>query len=114
MFVTPSRFQWNKTKDLAHFYTLLGAIPVGLIVFYCNVFIGPATLTPTPENYTPKHWEYHRVYKYWLFVCYCYFKALNLQHPITRFIARYLLASPQQEYEKVMHTLYEEEEKRQL
>jgi len=64
MFITPSRFQWNKTKDMVHFYVMLGVIPVGLLVFYTNVFIGPATLSPIPENYSPKHWEYHRVRKW--------------------------------------------------
>lgn len=61
MEITPSRWQWKKTKDLLHFYTLLGLIPVGAIIFYSNVYIGPATLTPIPEGYTPKHWEYHKV-----------------------------------------------------
>lgn len=61
MVVQPSRFQWNKFKDNLHFYSLLGAIPCTLLIFFVNVFIGPATLTPTPEGYEPKHWEYHRV-----------------------------------------------------
>lgn len=37
-----------------------------------------------------------------------------LQHPITRFLARYILASPQQEYEKFLHQLYEEDERTRL
>lgn len=57
----PTRMQWHKFKDMLHFYTMLGLIPVAAIVFYCNVFIGPATLTEIPEGHTPKHWEYHRV-----------------------------------------------------
>lgn len=61
MHIAPSRFQWNKFKDNLHFYTLVGAIPCLLIIFGTNVFIGPATLTPIPEGYEPKHWEYHRV-----------------------------------------------------
>lgn len=71
------RWQWHKFKDMFHFYTMVGLIPVGLIIFYTNVFIGPAQLTPTPDGYTPKYWEYHR-------------------HPITRFIARYIHNNPQQ------------------
>uniref|UniRef100_A0A6M2E217 NADH dehydrogenase [ubiquinone] 1 beta subcomplex subunit 5, mitochondrial n=1 Tax=Xenopsylla cheopis TaxID=163159 RepID=A0A6M2E217_XENCH len=74
---------------------MVGLIPVGILVFCVNVFVGPATLTEIPEGYVPKHWEYHR-------------------HPITRFIARYIHPSPQQEYEKYMHLLYEENEKKQL
>jgi lantibiotic modifying enzyme len=37
-----------------------------------------------------------------------------LQHPIQRFFAQYVYNSPQQEYEKYMHLLYEEDEKRRL
>lgn len=63
MEIQPSRFQWNKFKDNLHFYTLIGALPCIAIIFITNVFIGPATLTPIPEGYQPKHWEYHRVTK---------------------------------------------------
>lgn len=61
MEVTASRWQWHKTKDWLHFYTFMGIIPAGLLIFYCNVFIGPATLEPIPEGYIPKQWEYYRV-----------------------------------------------------
>lgn len=60
-----------------HYYAMVGLIPAGLIIFYANVFIGPAQLEPIPDGYNPKHWEYHR-------------------HPITRFIARYIHTNPQQ------------------
>uniref|UniRef100_A0A2M4ACR1 NADH dehydrogenase [ubiquinone] 1 beta subcomplex subunit 5, mitochondrial n=1 Tax=Anopheles triannulatus TaxID=58253 RepID=A0A2M4ACR1_9DIPT len=90
--ITPSRFQWHKFKDLFHYYIMIGLIPVGAVVFYTNVFVGPATLTETPADYQPKHWEYYR-------------------HPISRFISRYILPSPQQEYEKMLHHLHEENEK---
>lgn len=59
--IQPSRYQWQKFKDHLHFYTLLGLIPCGLGLLYVNVFIGPATLSETPEGYVPKHWEYERV-----------------------------------------------------
>lgn len=61
MEIIPSRYQWQKYKDLLHFYTFLGVIPLSIITFYANVFIGPATLTEVPCDYVPKHWEYHRV-----------------------------------------------------
>ncbi|XP_062552299.1 NADH dehydrogenase [ubiquinone] 1 beta subcomplex subunit 5, mitochondrial [Armigeres subalbatus] len=93
--ITPSRFQWHKFKDMFHMYVMIGAIPILAVVFYANVFIGPAQLTETPEDYVPKHWEYYK-------------------HPITRFIARYVLENPQQEYEKMLHHLYEENEKAQM
>jgi len=38
----------------------------------------------------------------------------NLQHPISRFISRYMLNSEQQNYEKSLHYLYEENEKAQI
>lgn len=61
--LTPSRFQWHKFKDSLHFFVMIGAIPAGAVVFLVNIFIGPATLTPIPEGYTPKYWEYHKVRK---------------------------------------------------
>ncbi|XP_017768960.1 PREDICTED: NADH dehydrogenase [ubiquinone] 1 beta subcomplex subunit 5, mitochondrial [Nicrophorus vespilloides] len=91
----PSKWQWNKFKDLMNFYVLLGVIPLGAITLGTNIFIGPATLTKVPEDYTPKYWEYYR-------------------HPITRFIARYILNDPQQDYEKYLHMLYEESERARL
>ncbi|XP_052746816.1 NADH dehydrogenase [ubiquinone] 1 beta subcomplex subunit 5, mitochondrial-like [Bicyclus anynana] len=93
--LTPSRFQWHKFKDMFHLYAMVGLIPVGAIIFYSNVYIGPAQLTVTPPNYCPKHWEYHR-------------------HPISRFIARYIHNSPQQEYEKFLHFIDEEKQKAKL
>lgn len=61
MAIRPSRYQWNKFKDLLHFYLMLGLIPVTTIVMCCNIFIGPAQLQPIPEDYVPKHWEYYKV-----------------------------------------------------
>ncbi|XP_023226479.1 NADH dehydrogenase [ubiquinone] 1 beta subcomplex subunit 5, mitochondrial-like [Centruroides sculpturatus] len=90
--ISPSKFQYEKFKDSLHFYFLLGAIPLGILIFCVNVFIGPAELAEIPEGYEPKHWEYFR-------------------HPIQRFFARYIYASPQQIYEKNMHALWEESEK---
>lgn len=59
--IIASRWQWHKTKDWIHFYFFVGAIPIALIIFYANVFIGPATLEEIPEGYTPQRWEYYRV-----------------------------------------------------
>lgn len=56
-----SRLLYQKFKDLVHFYTMLGVIPLTLTVVFCNTFIGPATLSEIPEGYVPKYWEYHRV-----------------------------------------------------
>lgn len=59
--IQPSRWQYEKFKDLLHFYLLVGAIPFGLISLYANVFIGPAQLAPIPEGYVPQEHEYYRV-----------------------------------------------------
>lgn len=37
-----------------------------------------------------------------------------LQHPISRFLSRYLYPSPQQEYEKYLHYIMEEKERMML
>ncbi|XP_033349541.1 NADH dehydrogenase [ubiquinone] 1 beta subcomplex subunit 5, mitochondrial [Bombus vosnesenskii] len=95
MEVTASRWQWHKTKDWLHFYIFMGVIPAGLLIFYCNVFIGPATLEPIPEGYIPKQWEYYR-------------------HPITRFLSRYMFPNTQMEYEKFLHKAKVAANKRQL
>ncbi|XP_029050624.1 NADH dehydrogenase [ubiquinone] 1 beta subcomplex subunit 5, mitochondrial [Osmia bicornis bicornis] len=93
--IVASRWQWHKTKDWIHFYFFVGAIPVALIIFYANVFIGPATLEEIPEGYTPQRWEYYR-------------------SPITRFLARYVFPNPQQEYEKYLAYLDIAEAKKRL
>lgn len=59
--ITPSRFQYTKFKDDLHFYITLGVVPLGLLILYCNIFIGPATLTEIPEGYEPKNYEYYKV-----------------------------------------------------
>lgn len=70
MVITPSRFQWHKFKDMLHFYVMLGVIPIAGIVFYANVFIGPAQLTEAPTDRVPKHWEYHRVSHFFYRLCF--------------------------------------------
>lgn len=64
--IVPSRFQWKKTKDLIHFYFMLGVIPMSLVIFYANVYIGPAKLVELPKDYVPKHWEYHKASLYYI------------------------------------------------
>ncbi|XP_022199182.1 NADH dehydrogenase [ubiquinone] 1 beta subcomplex subunit 5, mitochondrial isoform X1 [Nilaparvata lugens] len=93
--IVPSRFQYQKFKDLLHFYLAIGIIPVTLLITYVNVFIGPAQLTEIPEGYRPEPHEYYK-------------------HPITRFISKYLKTCHQQEYEKHMHWLYEADERAKI
>ncbi|XP_014213301.1 NADH dehydrogenase [ubiquinone] 1 beta subcomplex subunit 5, mitochondrial [Copidosoma floridanum] len=93
--VQASRWQWHKTKDYFHFYTMLAAIPLGIITFCANVFVGPATLTPIPEGYEPEFWEYYR-------------------NPITRFLARYIFGTPQKDYEKTVFAVWEADQLRKI
>lgn len=90
MDIRPTTWQWDKTKDLLHFYFMLGAIPSLIVIFCSYVFVGPATLEPIPEGYDPKPWEYYR-------------------NPITRFYVRYIQTLPQQDYEKYLHVMYIED-----
>ncbi|NP_001165796.1 NADH dehydrogenase [ubiquinone] 1 beta subcomplex subunit 5, mitochondrial [Nasonia vitripennis] len=87
--IQPTRWQWHKTKDLVHFYFMVAAIPLSILTFCVNIFVGPATLTPIPEDYEPKYWEYYR-------------------HPITRFLARVIFNNPQKDYEKSLHVIWHE------
>ncbi|KAL7294568.1 hypothetical protein TKK_0012029 [Trichogramma kaykai] len=89
MVITASRWQWHKTKDTIHFYLMVAGIPITLLITYANVFVGPATLTKTPEGYEPKYWEYFR-------------------HPISRWMARNFFDNPQKDYEKNLAAIYEE------
>ncbi|XP_046827016.1 NADH dehydrogenase [ubiquinone] 1 beta subcomplex subunit 5, mitochondrial isoform X2 [Vespa crabro] len=93
MMIKSTRWQWSKCKDLLHFYVMLGVIPLSILTFCVNVFVGPATLEPIPEGYTPKPWEYYR-------------------HPITRFLVRYVYVTHQQDYEKYLNIIYLEQELR--
>lgn len=61
MKIAPSRWSWNRFKDLLNFYTLLGVIPSTLVILGLNLFVGPAKLAEIPEGYVPEHWEYHSV-----------------------------------------------------
>lgn len=90
--IKPNKWQFMKWKDMVYFYIWVGMIPWICVITYTNLFIGPAKLAPIPEGYKPKEWEYYR-------------------HPITRFIARYMIPSIQEDYERYLHRLYEDEEK---
>ncbi|CAH0382293.1 unnamed protein product [Bemisia tabaci] len=89
--IHPSKYMWVKYKDTTHFYIMIGLIPWVCVITYLNLFIGPAQLAPIPEGYVPKEHEYHR-------------------HPLTRFIAQYVVPSTQEEYERTLHVLYEDDE----
>jgi len=92
MFIRDSRWQFRKLRDVAHFYFMVFAGGLVIITTAANIFVGPATLAPIPEGYVPKYWEYY-------------------QHPVSRFFARYLHVSPQEGYEKLLHGIFEQDEK---
>ncbi|ESO07441.1 hypothetical protein HELRODRAFT_184136 [Helobdella robusta] len=92
MEVTASKFEWTKFKDQLHFYLMLGLVPIGLIIGGTNLIYGPAELKDIPDGYEPKHWEYYK-------------------HPISQFIARYLLDSPEKRYERHLHFVSKEQDK---
>lgn len=40
MIVSASRYGWRRFKDDLHFYVMLGALPLGSVIFYANYIIG--------------------------------------------------------------------------
>uniref|UniRef100_A0A0X3NNZ9 NADH dehydrogenase [ubiquinone] 1 beta subcomplex subunit 5, mitochondrial n=1 Tax=Schistocephalus solidus TaxID=70667 RepID=A0A0X3NNZ9_SCHSO len=81
--IKQTAFHNEKLYDEMHFFVMLAIVPLGLLSFFTNIFIGQAELVETPEDYEPRYWEYYK-------------------HPITRFIARNLMFSPQQVYENYL------------
>ncbi|KAL8597673.1 hypothetical protein ACOMHN_012640 [Nucella lapillus] len=95
MQVLPSRFEWERWKDHMHLYLFLGFVPMGLLILYCNLFIGQAELADIPEDGEPMPWEYYK-------------------GPIERWFARYIYEFPEKRYERTLHVLWAESEKRKI
>ncbi|RWS29257.1 NADH dehydrogenase [ubiquinone] 1 beta subcomplex subunit 5-like protein [Leptotrombidium deliense] len=91
MRVRPSQYQWKKTKDIWHFYFLVGAIPLGLTSLYLSIFYGNAQLREIPEGYEPEPYEYER-------------------NPVTRFLVKYFYPDRKEMYERKIYYLSTEME----
>merc|ERR1711872_981997 len=94
MEIRPTQWEWRFFKDQLHLYVMMGVIPLGIIITYANLFIGPAKLVDTPEGYEPKCWEYH-------------------SHPIRRWFARYCYDPPEKHYERMCASIDLEMQKAQ-
>ncbi|XP_023338049.1 NADH dehydrogenase [ubiquinone] 1 beta subcomplex subunit 5, mitochondrial-like [Eurytemora carolleeae] len=85
----PSRWNYEIFKDNMHFYFMLGAVPIAVVVTVANVLQGPAVLKPIPEGYVPKEYEYHK-------------------HPLTRWLCKYIFTSYQEKYEAHLSYVWED------
>merc|ERR1712127_225113 len=95
MFIRPGKFYTKKYFDMIHFHICLTAGPVLAFIGYNSLFVGPATLTDIPEDYEPRHYEYHK-------------------NPIRRFLAKYFYASIEQAHELTLNDIYNEQCKQKM
>ncbi|XP_060078166.1 NADH dehydrogenase [ubiquinone] 1 beta subcomplex subunit 5, mitochondrial-like [Ylistrum balloti] len=95
MILRPGIYLDRKWRDSVHFFLLLGTLPVLMAITFANLFMAQGELTDLPEDHNPQTWEFH-------------------QHPITRFIAKHIVRSPEKLYETQMAALYKQDQKRKL
>uniref|UniRef100_C1BVV3 NADH dehydrogenase [ubiquinone] 1 beta subcomplex subunit 5, mitochondrial n=1 Tax=Lepeophtheirus salmonis TaxID=72036 RepID=C1BVV3_LEPSM len=90
MVIRPSKWLDYTIRDFFHFYAVLTSFPLIAIGSYFAIFVGPATLEPTPEGYIPNDEEYEKRF-------------------ISRLYVRYVYPTFQQVYEMRLHNVYEQE-----
>jgi hypothetical protein len=71
------------------------------------LLIGQGTLTEIPEGYEPRHYEYYKVCCSILFFGENLIEIFDLfQHPLRRFMARYVVQPFDERYEISLHAIY--------
>jgi NADH dehydrogenase (ubiquinone) 1 beta subcomplex subunit 5 len=95
MHPTPSKYREYEMRDKFHFFYLLTAVPMALIIAYVKIRIGPAVLKEIPEGYVPEEYEYYK-------------------DPISRWMARVwpVYSSYVKSYERTLYYLHMEIEKK--
>lgn len=59
--ISVSRFSWTRFKDDLHFYVMLGAVPIGCVIFYANFIIGKLSIVKSDFGYTCTWYLTHSV-----------------------------------------------------
>ncbi|KAF4796117.1 NADH dehydrogenase [ubiquinone] 1 beta subcomplex subunit 5, mitochondrial [Turdus rufiventris] len=114
--IKATSFYDSRFLKLLRFYLYLTGIPVAVVLTYINLFIGEAELAEIPEGYVPDHWEYYKTFvpSEMPSMLKQNFEMLLITHPISRWIARYLLDPPEKNYEKELALIDMEARKREV
>lgn len=94
--VFPTAHRGYKFKKYFMTYFLIGAIPAAAIIFYSSSIVGEAELYDyDPEQYQPEFYEF-------------------FAHPITRFLAKYVMEDPRVSYYKDVYAIEFESQHRRM
>lgn len=81
--IKPSMWSFKYHKNWIHFYTLVTIVPLTVFTTILHIRANPV-LSEVPEGYEPRHWEYHKM-------------------PIARFMDRYILPLPEEDWEMLIN-----------